>query len=300
MNYLNINKSILEGKNFTKGVNKDIAFYKYLLDNGVAYFFSKRISNTKNRYEKEIIKKGDYLNNKYIKTLKVIDQISKENKIPYLLFKTYKYIDEVVDGDIDLFVKNKDFNKFMNLMINAGFDSFETEKNKGVCTKKGYCKIEPRINISFHGYLIIDEKMIWKKTEIVKVNKINVRKVLNEIDLSYYLLNILYGPNYLRLYSYVLFKDLNLNSFNHYLKKRNYKDIELVYKKLIKQSEINNRFPLFLSPCSYIAWWRKSILMNDSISFYLKIKHVVFYFYSLLNYVFLGKLVFKHDWGVNF
>jgi argonaute-like protein implicated in RNA metabolism and viral defense len=51
----------------------------------------------------------------FLKTLIELDRICKEQNIDYLLYKTHKYFDEVIGGDIDIIVKDEDFDRFLRV-----------------------------------------------------------------------------------------------------------------------------------------------------------------------------------------
>ena len=109
MNYEEINSAIMEDRDINYSlVEKTEEFYQYLFNNKVAYFYANNLSTVSNETEKWIISKGKELNEKYYKTIKEIKRICDKHNIEWVLYKTHKYIDEVVDGDIDLFVKKED------------------------------------------------------------------------------------------------------------------------------------------------------------------------------------------------
>ena len=61
MNYKEINQAILEGRDIDETlVEKDGAFYKYLFNNKVAYYYSKHLSKRETIKEKWIINRGDF------------------------------------------------------------------------------------------------------------------------------------------------------------------------------------------------------------------------------------------------
>ncbi len=297
MNYRKINLSIINHNDQLDQNEKNRNLYKYLIGNNVAYYYSKILSGNKNRYERKIISTGDLFNKEYIKTLKLLDSISNKNKIPFLLFKTYKYINEAVDGDIDIIIKEKDFYKFLRELSKEGFSCIEESPLKAICKKNGFKKIEPRVNIAFHGFTVLGESEIWKHTEEVLVDKIKVKKTTMSFDLFSFLLNVLYGPAYLKLYFYLLYKEIgreNLCSIatNTVVES----DIDFIIKEFFNENKINKRFPLFLDNFNFLKWWYFKILRNDSFNIKNKVKHAVFFFYIKYKYIFLNKLEFAHKW----
>lgn len=299
MDYESINTAILNSRDVPESLTHDKKFYDYLLDNNVAYYYCKYLSKKKTPMDEKIISAGEILNNKFVKTLKLLNKITKENNIKYLLFKTYKYIPEIVDGDIDIFIQKKNFHKFLEIFKKNGFRYFENEIEKAICEKEGYCKIEPRVNAAFHEIVIIDEQKIWNNKEQIKINGLEILKVSKEIDLLYLLFSILYGPNYLKLYLLLVYKKNNVDKLYKLITDRKIEqDLKLIIRDLISDNIESKRLPLFLGNITFILWWYKRILFNPKLAPYTKLKHILFFFYSKYSYILFNKLVFKHHWPI--
>lgn len=300
MNYGVINTAILSTHNLPKSFVKDSNFYDYLLSNNVAYYYSSLLSTEKTIIDKKIIAVGKNLNNKYIKTLKFINQIAKENGIKFLLFKTYKYIPEVVDNDIDLLIKEKDFYQFMKILKKKGFSCVENEPLKGICKKKGLCTIEPRTSSSFHGLIIMNEQQLWDKIERVNIGGITIFKPVREVEIAHLLLSLLYNPNYLKLYLLLVYRNSNLKRFNNLnLEKDAENDLKLVIENLLTKEPANKRFPSFIGNFNFITWWYKRIFSNPKLTIHTRLKHILFFFYLKYSYVLFNRLVFKHEWPLD-
>lgn len=300
MNYRTINTAILTGNDIPKSLARDSKFYEYLLDNSVAYYYSSNLSKEKKVMDKKIINAGSNLNNIYFKTLNLINKISKENKIKFLLFKTYKYVPEAVDNDIDLFIKGRDFFRFMKALEKEGFNCLENERLKGICTKEGFCNIEPRVNSEFHELVILNEKKIWDKIEQIKVGGIKVFKVTKEVDLLHLLLSVLYNPNYLKLYVLLIYKDTDIKNLYGLISDGKIKqDLALLIRKLITKNFEDKRFPLFIGDINFMIWWFKRIFPNSKLALYTRLKHILFFFYMKYSYILFNRLVFKHKWSLN-
>ena len=298
MNYKIINTAILTSQDVPKSVTRDDQFYDYLLNNSIAYYYSFHLSKEKNIIDKKIINTGDNLNRKYIKTLKLINNLCEKNKIKFLLFKTYKYVSEVVDNDIDLIIKEKDFCNFTKALGDEGFKCLEEERLKIKCLKKGLCKIEPRVNLSFRGRILADQKRIWQKQEEVIIDGMKVLKTTKEIDLLYLLLSILYTPNYLKLYYLLIYKNVDLEKLYKLSPDKNIsQDLKFLLRNLTKNLE-DKHFPLFLEDISFIVWWYRRIFLASDITLLKRFTLIVSFFYFKYLYVFFNKLVFKHDWSL--
>lgn len=300
MNYRDTNIALLTGDDVYDSFVKDQDFYDYLLGNNVAYYYASNISTKKTVMDKKIIRVGNILNNKYIKTLELINTLCKENNIKFLLFKTYKYIPEVIDNDIDLLIKKKDFYHFMKVLQNQGFECIENEPLKGICKKDGFCTIEPRTNSSFHGLTIMDEHKLWEKYEIVNVGGMRILKVIKEFEIIHLLLSILYNPNYLRFYLLIIYRGCNVKNLHKTnLEKHVLADLKLVINDLIKEGIEVKRFPLFLGNIKFISWWYKRIL-NSRLNRFTKFKHLIYFFYLKYSYILFDKLIFIHKWPLNY
>lgn len=299
MNYTSINRAILTSSDVQNSIPRDDMFYDYLLGNSVAYYYCKYLSKEKKLMDKRVIKVGDILNRKFVKTVKLINMISKKNAIKFLLFKTYKYIPEAVDGDIDIFIPEKYFYQFLKALEKEGFVCFENEHLKAFCKKEDYCTIEPRVNASFHGLIVLNEKKIWERTEKVDMDGISVLKATREIDLFYLLLEVLYRPSYLKLYLLFLYKKADVKKlFTISTNKQLNKDFKFLIKNLISKDIDNKRFPLFLSNIQFIIWWCKRIIPNQQLTLFTRLKHILFFFYAKYAFFLFNKLVFKHNWPI--
>lgn len=296
MNYSIINSAILTGRDISASL-KDSRFYDYLLGNSVAYYFARKLSSKKTSMDKKIIATGKSLNSKYLKTLRLINRLCKVNGIRFLLFKTYKYIPEVVDNDIDVLLKKKDFFSFLKILRSAGFDCIENEPLKGICKKEGFCIIEPRVDSSFHGLTIMKEDQIWRRVESVNVDGMRFIKPLKELELVHLLLSLLYNPNYLKLYLLLIIKSTNLEKLRSFdLDEHLKSDLNLIIEDLMTDDIADKRFPLFISNVKFIKWWFKRIFPNSKLSLYTRLKHLIYFFYLKYSYVLFNKLVFKHSW----
>ena len=299
MHHKIINTAILFSKDIPTSISKDSKFYDYLLDNGVAYYYSAYLSKEKSIVDKKIIVAGNILNDKYMRTLEVINKICIEENIKFLLFKSYKYFHEVVDNDIDLFVQKKDFHNFIKAFEKEGFTCIEDENLKWECSKKSFCKIEPRVNSSFRRRLFLNEDKIWEKAEPLNINGMKIFKTTKEIDLFHLLLSILYTPSYLKLYLFKLFKESNIKKlYKLNLDEEINQDIKYLLKNLVENAE-EKCLPSFLGNINFTRWWFKRIFLSSDISLFKKFTLILFFFYSKYSYIYFNRLVFKHPWPLN-
>lgn len=300
MNFKDINSSILNSTDVQKSLIRDHKFYDYLLRNNVAYFYSKYLSKDKTIMDKQIIAVGKTFNIKFLKTLRLINKLCLRSKVEYLLFKTYKYIPEVVDGDIDIFIKEKDFDRFLQVIKKEGFKCNEVEKLNAVLYKEGFCNIEPRVTSSFHGIIVLSENKIWEKKELVKIGGVKLFKATKEIDVLHLLLSILYRPDYLKLYLFLVCKSTEIKNVFDLIKDNTMKrDLNYIITNLLMDNTKEKQFPLFLGNIKYTIWWFERILPNQSMSLPNKLKQLIFFFYSKYKHIIFNDLVFRHNWPLN-
>lgn len=299
MNYKLINNAILNGTDITKSVIKDDDFYNYLLGNNVAYYYARYLSKDRSVMDKKIITAGSSLNNKFLKTLKLINKVCQQNKINFLFFKTYKYFEEIVDGDIDMLVKEEDFYAFLKILQKKGFECFENEKLKAVCTKEGYCNIEPRVNAAVHGVRVLNNEVFWDRAVGVDIKGEKVLTTSREIDLLYLLLSILYRPDYLKMYLLLVYKSTDIKKIYNLIEDNKFKsDLTYIIDNLLKGDITEKRFPLFPSDVSFTIWWFKRILPNSQMVLTERFKNIIFFFYSKYQSIIFNKLVFRHRWPI--
>jgi hypothetical protein len=291
MNYKEINKAILNNQDIAeKLVEKDEAFYKYLFNNKVAYYYSKYLSTNKTEMERRIIKRGDELNEKYYKTVKLLKKICCTYNIGFLLFKTHKYIPEVVDGDIDIFVKEKDFKKFFDVFRNEGFTCVEDEPGKGKCMKDGFLLIEPHVDISWRNIVVLESECLWTKDIVIDIQGSHINSASLDIELYVIICELLFSPEYLDLLTIkkmFIFDTKSLVSegkFGELIKK-----VYLLRNNIIKT---NNKAPFFMSTFLLFKF------LFGKIKYYYIAEICFKNTYWKFRYYLLNKLPFTHDWKI--
>jgi len=291
MNYLEINKAILDGRDVDQAVvEKDDQFYKYLFNNKVAYYYSKYLSKNPNKKERWIIEKGEEINAQYVKTLSFLKEICDKNDISFLLYKTHKYIPEVVDGDIDIFVKKEDFHKFLRVIEGEGFKAVEDEPWKGKCVKKGYLIIEPHVSISWRNNVVLSPEYIWENPIGLDVDGIEVQNCSSAIELYGIVGELFFSPDYLDLLTikkiaiFSIFELKELGDFGNLIK--------LAYARmnLNKHSGLKKKAPFFNSTFFVFFKLIGRVKFSEVIEICFK---NIFWKY---RYLIINKLPFTHDW----
>jgi hypothetical protein len=144
--------------------------------------------------------------------------------------------------------------------------------------------------------MVIESKTVWSNTDYIQVKNRKIGKTLFEIDLVAQLLNVLYGPNYLKLYLYKISQRANFDVVENLVNNSVKEDIRLVKRELLQKKNLEKRFPIFLSNYSYMNWWREKILLSTKVKLLDKIRHIVFFYYIKYKYTFFSKTHFKHEW----
>lgn len=298
MNYKTVNSAIINGQDVSSSI-KNKEFYKYSLDNNVAYYYAKLIAKQRGEPEKKILEAGSSFNSRYIKTLTFLCKASEIISVKFALFKTFKHIPEAVDGDVDIFIRKRDFGKFINLLESEGFDCEKEAGFKTSCIKKGFCKIEPRADISFHGKTFLTEEIIWKHLERERIGDLEIYRSSIGLDMYYFLLNTLYGPNYIKLYHYLVFKKADHKKMFSISPDNSIReDLRFIAKRLTNENSSEIYFPFFLDDLDYLSLWFRRILFDRNFNMISKFKNLIFFFYAKYEYLFFGRLPFRHDWNV--
>jgi hypothetical protein len=293
MNYSEINQAILEGRDINPAkVKKNGEFYRYLLNNRIAYYYAKELSKTPNDSEQALIRESDAINEKYLRTLRHLVSLCKRNGFEFLLYKTWKVVPEVNDGDIDIIVKREDFLKMLEAYKDEGFYAVEDEPGKGKCEKEGYSVVEPHISVSWRGGEAVNEKEIWDLAPVpVAINGMEIRLAPNNIELLALFAKVLYEPAYLDLYSMIaishFLQDTPAKSAleRHPELKQIHRYIEnLVWNRNIKA-------PVFLPASLYLSLWSGLLKHVGLKTFSL---HIVYFFYWKYRYLFMNILPFTH------
>jgi hypothetical protein len=225
--YTEINSAIIDWRDVSSDIFKDTTFYNYLLNNRVASYYCKNLSQTSNETEKAIISAGEERNSIFYKTLKELDKVCKLHNISYLLYKTHKYFDEVIGWDIDIIVKDEDFDRFLEVFSSLWWNCEEDEKRKWKCEKLWYIVIEPHVNISWNWLTFIHKDEMWNNTKDIVINWKIYNKTSLEIEKLSIYFKIIYWPEYLDLYD---------------LKILNLKSLDLINIDLLWFKKIKNRF----------------------------------------------------------
>jgi hypothetical protein len=295
MNYLEINKAILEGRDVEDAlVEKDKQFYEYLFNNKVAYYYATELSATKTEEDLRIIDIGNNYNDRYKKTLLELNRICREGDIRYLLFKTYRYFPSAVDGDIDILVKEDQFDKFLEICSKNGFSVVVDEPGKGKCEKAGFAEIEPHCRISWRSGTALDGDMLWQNSFTFTVDGEKVFNCSHEVELLALVGEIFFSPEYIDLHTLKKYHalerliDINrLESFNVRIGPH----LRLFAASATKlEASLMMKLPYFYSTRDLFKLHR-SVLSAKEI-----VQILVFNTYWKYRYSLIDKLPFTHEW----
>lgn len=278
--------AVMENRAVDSSIIRDKKFYNYLLRNRVAYFYAQALSNKSNDFEKQIIKAGNKRNSLFYKTLEYLDDFCKKYNISYLLYKTYKHFWEVIGGDIDIIVSEKDFSLLMDWLSDVGWDCIEDEPWKWKCQKKWYITIEPHINISWNGNTFFSPHILFENIEEKCINHRQYRLVNIQYEILSIYLKILYEPEYLDLYDYKVLNEFWKNyDFSNIVDKHNVHYISWLKKK-IETIQTDCIFPYFFSSSKIFI----VNLVNFYITWFFNKRMFIHNFYWKCRYVYNGKL----------
>lgn len=295
-----INISLLNKSNRLEEFEKEEIFWKYLAKNNLALFYINKVSGNKDlkhALAQKILENSRQYEAIFKKTLLFLENISKDNDLQFMLFKTLREFGEVPDGDIDIIVKRKDYDTWIKTLETEGFNCTIESNFKAKCEKENYMKIEPRINISSYGKILLAEEEVWKYTEKIELYKKEFLKSSTELDLYKLLLNTLYGPKYIRLYEQKLLlnagikKVLSINADG-----KTAGDLKLIINILSSIDIEKTSFPYFLKNATYLNFFIRRVLPSASFNMTTKLRQLLFFFYMKYKYLIFGKLVFEHKW----
>lgn len=277
MKFLSIHNALISGEDLPPTFEKNIEFYEYLLNNRVAYFYVSQISQHSNSIEKQIFEAGKKRNSIFYNTLLELKNICEKYGIEFMLYKTYKYFWEVIWGDIDIIIKKSDFYSLLDLLRSHGWNSIEDEPGKWKCTKDGYITIEPHISISWNGNVLFDSEKLWEHKILIDVQGITCFSLSLELEQLSIILKILYGPEYLDFYDYLVLHKSSIDIKQHLT------SYEAKYYAMLINTPLDVQYPFFLSSWSifyinfirFLATWycNKRMFIHN---IYWKIRYILF------------------------
>lgn len=292
MNYKAINASIISGVDVDDSVSKDSRFYKYLLNNKVAYYYSNNISKNSNKYEKSIIEKGNEYRSKYLASMKELTAIAEKHNIPFLVFKTHRYFDEVVDGDIDILVKERDFHKFLLVMKNYGYTSVEDEPLKGKCEKPGLLVIEPHVDISWKSRVYASGSKLWENSRVITYGGVHINCASSSTEMLAAAGELYYSPEYIDLFRIKTYQALSADAESGRMLEKD--EMTKTYISCINRliDDSSHVFPVFLTNTQLYSE------VSSHLSFFQNMEIVLKNTYWRERYRVKKKLPFTHDWEV--
>jgi hypothetical protein len=295
MNYWKINNAILAWKDIDESVVKDKAFYNYLLNNRVAYYYCSQLSNKTNKVETKILEAWAERNEIFYKTMETLELICDKYDIEYLLYKTYKYYNEIIWGDIDIIVHENDFHEFLSVFSREWRKCEEDEVGKWKCEKEWYITIEPHVNISWNN-IVIPSNNLRVDTTSITIWTSSFNTLNNSFELLSICLKVVVSPEYVDLYD-LLIVDMIYNrydqkiDFNHLENKKINEMVKHIFYYRIHPLTINSphffsKFPYFLSTFDILKFNFKIYLELWVINKYMFIHN----FYRKRRYAFFNKL----------
>jgi hypothetical protein len=209
------------------------------------------------------------------------------------LFKTHRYFAEVVDGDIDILVRQNDFKRFLDAFAQEGFATEEDEPGKGKCSKEGFNVIEPHINISWRTNKFLDGELAWQNARILNYKGVEVPCCSSEIELFAAAGELYFSPEYIDLFRLktlqVLAKDVEPGG----LVDSGAKAFVDEYLATASKLNMSQKLPAFLPNGQLLSRIGPYTSLGEKGEILFK------NFYWRIRYGLIDKLPFTHDWDTN-
>jgi len=234
------------------------------------------------------------MDNKFHQTIKDLDKALTSGNIAWLLTRLLS--NSIKVDDLDILVKEKDFNKAIQELGNIGYQMFSHDmalggRKKGYqvnLVKKGRIKIDLHKDFTWRGSKYIDSSAIWKSKKKVEFGDLGVHTPSKDVDTFLIFINILFEKTYitaedkeiLQRQSVLSKKDLVVQARKYHWEK----SLKMFTNWLHKREEFKfpQFLPFFLVLYSYMEKFRHERQL-DLIS-------LTYYFFFRTRHIFTGKL----------
>lgn len=190
-----------------------LKFLKKLSHNRVLYSYSKKVLAQGPKLDKEkkqdlrkIVREGERRMKQFEKTVKFLNKNLKAKGIPYLVVKTFKYIDYVT-FDVDVLVPYEKFYEAQELLEKGGCRILPHPRKQGLhqrnCVKKGLLNIDLHRNFYWLGIEHVDLNFVWKKPRRRKINGVMCSCPSLEVDFLLHNKQLAYERYYVTLLDYL-------------------------------------------------------------------------------------------------
>lgn len=335
--YTQIIIDVVLARNSKKNIDK-INFEKLLViasHNRVLLVFSKNlikikdIKLTKNQKKilKDIINKGEENLQALRRTIKLIDRTLTKKAIPYLIVKTFKYLDYVT-FDLDFLVHYKNFAKTIKVLKNSNIlvKKHPNPSTQGLhqrnCFYPNCIKMDLHRKFFWLGVDHISEDFVWNNTQTRKIAGINTKVPSLEADFLLHNKQLVFERRYITFLDFLAIKyaceeNLNWDQILKQVKKYKWEKtffVLLAYLNAINKKIFNNDIDGMIKIMNKYHISRKNInkfslpfeySFSDVMSVFKEIKDkhkhtsvrdIAYYIYSQARYKINGRMPYYDHW----
>ncbi len=239
MNYSNILYKLVTKDTREKKVS--VLFFDFLINacqNRLLYWFSKNYRNSfdedVDRFLNQISSVGDQKINKLNKTLDLIQSISQEGNLNYIIAK-YDRTLPYISSDIDLLIEEEDMDTWATAFRKREFlvtehKEFLKEKiYQKTVYKKDYYKIDLTVQFCWQNKLYFSPEFFWKDYDYKK------HRLSNEADFLVNLATLIFKRMHFNILDYMYLsslmnKNLNWNQIEDQVRRFRWQEL---YKKML-------------------------------------------------------------------
>ena len=192
--------------------NKDLlkSAIKLAEKNGLYYYFVIRLNELnadtsfigKKRWKEEKLKLSGFKG-----TIALLNEVSKDDKIPYLLIKACTNIPHV-PRDVDIFIRNDDQKALVKALESRGMKCIHSDDVDTTLTKGKYMKVDLYTGLCYFTIEFIDGDFLWRSQLTDNMFGINYIGLKNEANFLIMLVHSLFGHSSMSLLDFLHMKSL--------------------------------------------------------------------------------------------
>jgi len=253
------------------------------------------------------------------KTLVFLDKVFKQEKIDYLIVKTYKFLDYVT-FDVDFLIRYRDFNKAQRVLEKNGVEvkSHPGKKTQGLhqknCFKKGFLKMDLHRKFFWLGIHHIDLDFVWDNATKKRIAGVTCPTPSLEADFLLHNKQLAYERRYITLLDFLAIKyacDQGLDwneiknqvakyrwqeTFTLLLSNLNFIHREIFGEEMIRIKTIISRkrliLPLHFSLKEVLVIFKEIAVRQKKVPFF----GLSYYFFTTARYLIRKRLPFYDHW----
>ena len=192
--------------------NKDLlkSAIKLAEKNGVYYYFILRLNelNADTSFLDEKRWKEEKLKLSGLKeAIVLLNEVSKDDKIPYLLIKACTNIPHV-PRDVDIFIRNDDQKALVKALESRGMECIHSDDVDTTLTKGKYMKVDLYTGLCYFTVEFVDGDSLWKSQLTDNMFGIDYPGLKNEANLLVMLVHSLFGHSSMSLLDFLHMKSL--------------------------------------------------------------------------------------------